>query len=1155
MSDLRDSDKTLRPGSADGDKTLRPALKAEKTLRPGEEEKTLRPEDDSKKTLRPGVANIDKTLYPGGMEDKTLRPVSSDDATLRAEQQKAIEAITRQHDTEYLIKGLNYRVIKVISDGTGEAQIFLVENKGKQYVLKLYYVGIEPPPNHQILEIIRQTPRSGLLVDIIDHGQWDNPRVSGELRHYEVMTYCKGGSLDKINLKGDERRLCEIAKQAAAAIDFCHKHGFIHRDIKPGNFFFADENQNQVLLGDFGISVRCDQNGVARTDQARTRIYAAPEMYYTVPGENRVEIDTKSDFYSLGMVLLCLWMGEKEFKEREFELMKRKRTGDLPFPADLSGRTLQLIKALTAPQPEKRCGFTEIVRWARGEDVFSDFVGQESKRRFSIIFNAGKNQIAHSPEQLADFMRQDQNLAIKYLYTGKLTKWLNDNQRPELVSEIEDIVEKRYPKDQTAGLYAACYTLNVDMPYYDVKGRPRTTAEEIAQSLIENFNTYQTTLANANDPLFLFFNAHDLKRLTDNAAPLFNKKGRQREALWRLIYELDPSRPYELIDEKGNLGRCNTPEEVLHYAYNHMLSADSWNDLAEESFLIWLAGRDKGLVGKIRTQLKGFSTSDAAVTYGVLYNLSPKVSFTLQMDETANNYYFTHTQIAQFINQQLMVYKNTPKNDPDHEYADYILGMLSSLKGSRLYFYLKSKGVYEDKIEWINYCFELKSKDNLRKAGPYNWIIATFKMIKGLGALPYYYFKDSDKSITDLDGLRSIPSKEVKAELESGYLRDWLTTFFQENPLKNLSPKFAYEQETVKYLEFIEKIDSKDTDVSNFRIATNFVNKNLRKVRLRCRTLTMMRVLLGILCFIPILAFAVALCFYGLPFTENPLSGFSVGSIVTMGIIFGILIFVTSDFENLIGSAILGFIVGAIIYYTVYFVLDLIMPYAHYVLAGLLLLLAYYLMKSCYFKLPVERRLHDHLLNPGFEETGLEPLHFAFKASVGTHFESSIGGESAQYAKYLKDCIRKFSYRAVLSMVVVGWLAYLFVQYTPAFGLDASRFLQNDGKLKELVGTWEGTFEGRNATLNITTANSEGLKATIHVQYTNLTNEALTGTVNTVTNTIHFDDVYKNGTLDGQYNGTFTGDGMDAFEGTYENYTTKKQVNFSFKKAKADVEN
>lgn len=257
------------------------------------------------------LGDIDKTLRSGDADhDMTLRPADSADKTLRTEQQKDIEIIARQRDMEYSIGGLNYKVIDILSEGTGEAQIFLVENKGKEYVLKLYYAGIEPPPNHHILEIIRQTPHSGLLVDIIDHGQWNNPYVSDELRHYEIMTYCSGGSLDKINLKGDERKLCEIAKQAAAAIDFCHKHGFIHRDIKPGNFFFADESQTQVLLGDFGISVRCDQDGVACTDQARTRIYAAPEMYYTVPGENRVEIDTKSDFYSLGMVLLCLWMGE-----------------------------------------------------------------------------------------------------------------------------------------------------------------------------------------------------------------------------------------------------------------------------------------------------------------------------------------------------------------------------------------------------------------------------------------------------------------------------------------------------------------------------------------------------------------------------------------------------------------------------------------------------------------------------------------------------------------------------------------------------------------------------------------------------------------------------------------------------------------------------
>ena len=55
MSDLRDSDKTLRPGSADGDKTLTPLpmKRRENPFVPGEERKTLRPEDDSKKTLQP----------------------------------------------------------------------------------------------------------------------------------------------------------------------------------------------------------------------------------------------------------------------------------------------------------------------------------------------------------------------------------------------------------------------------------------------------------------------------------------------------------------------------------------------------------------------------------------------------------------------------------------------------------------------------------------------------------------------------------------------------------------------------------------------------------------------------------------------------------------------------------------------------------------------------------------------------------------------------------------------------------------------------------------------------------------------------------------------------------------------------------------------
>ena len=71
-------------------------------------------------------------------------------------------------------------------------------------------------------------------------------------------------------------------------------------------------------------------------------------MYYTVPGENRVgRLTRRAIFTLLIMVLLCLWMGKKEFKEkREFELMKRKFAGDLPFPSDLYGTNAAINKSI-----------------------------------------------------------------------------------------------------------------------------------------------------------------------------------------------------------------------------------------------------------------------------------------------------------------------------------------------------------------------------------------------------------------------------------------------------------------------------------------------------------------------------------------------------------------------------------------------------------------------------------------------------------------------------------------------------------------------------------------------------------------------------------------------------------------------------------------
>ena len=1141
-------------------------------------------------TLRPNGA----TATPMTGEGKTVHQ-SKDDvqvavsgagagASIAQADSKAVADVARTHEDFYRLGGgIVYKVKKVISESTGEAQVLLVENGGNEYVLKLYYPGISP--NHAILEKVKGARSAGnmnFLVATVDHGVWcqadnkDRKDASAAdrsvQRDYELMLYYPYGSMDKVDVRGNEKKLTEYFAKMAMGINQCHTKGFLHRDIKPANFLFSDKERTSVALGDFGIAVELGPNGFATTNQARTKVYAAPESYLATEGE--VDITPKSDYFSLGMTLICLWMGEEQFAKQvsqsERALAKMKTYGKLPYPTNMSDHMLSLVMALTAPEPEARPDFAQISDWIRGKDPFLSFLKKEEvKNNPGIVFNGSKNLVAHSPEELAKFMMEDPKLGIAYLYSKDMRGWVKDTlRRPELWPDIEEITQKKYikPSEKYAGMYAACLILDPEMPYTDVRGQQLSSSPEIADSLLSNFETYKQRLDNPTDELFVYMDVSGQESLVKKTQADFkNESISDNEALRRLIYQLDPTRPFIIKDEEGKNHLCNTPDDIIRLSSNYGFDLDSMRALYDEAFFSWLGARNKGLLAKVKKALSELPSKSTIRFVTVLYNLNPKVSYYMELDSSSSDYIFTHTQLAELFNHKLDDYAHEPKDSSRWKSADKMLDDINNIDDTLLYAYFKSKeGRYDQWIDWIRSCTNVKTKENMEKAGPYNWRLGTYKAIRGMGVTPYYRFPKSNKKITDPSELSQIPKAEIQEEMQDGMLADWLAVFYQEDPSIRYDqlPKFSYEQKCEAYTRELGNLDSTNEKYTDFIDAQKQVHKMAGQLRSTRVQLITMRAIVAVFCFVPIVGLIAMLLFNGLPWTENPMPGWSWSAIETMTLIFGVLVMFTGDvfddgcISGVIAGLIGGFFCALIVYYALYFALAFIMPFASYIIIALLLLLAWYIYKSCYSKPSLNISQNKGLFNPGFEEEVLEPLDYAYNHRTAS-FDSSIHDDSEAYLKKLTDGRKKLFLRAIPTSIVTALLLFFFIQFTygkDIFGLNFS-FGGSDSvgieEYERLKGQWNGTFDGRNATIDVYTVDDDGeMVAVIYVKYRSLLSEQILGSVNLESGEIYFDDVVSNDRLDGTYRGTLSDSGeLMTISGIYTNKKSGKQVRFELSKS------
>ncbi|MBM0239742.1 Stk1 family PASTA domain-containing Ser/Thr kinase [Micromonospora sp. ATA32] len=147
------------------------------------------------------------------------------------------------------------------------------------------------------------------IVAVYDTGEETGP--TGETLPFIVMEFVNGRTLKEVlGAEGrlQPRRALEICADMCAALEFSHRHGIIHRDIKPGNVMLTLTGQVKVM--DFGIA-RALASGATTMTQTSAVIGTAQ---YLSPEQARGEsVDARSDVYAAGCVLFELVCGHPPF--------------------------------------------------------------------------------------------------------------------------------------------------------------------------------------------------------------------------------------------------------------------------------------------------------------------------------------------------------------------------------------------------------------------------------------------------------------------------------------------------------------------------------------------------------------------------------------------------------------------------------------------------------------------------------------------------------------------------------------------------------------------------------------------------------------------------------------------------------------------------
>ena len=355
-----------------------------------------------------------------------------------------------------------YEVLKKIGEG-GFSKVYKVKEKETGKIRAMKEV------NKSKLQDIKYFKTEIKILAMLDHPNILRlfEVIEDPKNFYLIMELCSGGELlsRMTNNRYKEKEAAKLLEQIASAVAYCHEKGICHRDLKPQNILFCNENPNSLVkVVDFGISKifnpslsslkeEFGEKENKNTNKMSTKVGT---LYFFSPEVIKGNYTEKCDVWSLGVILYILLCGYPPFVgANENEVIKNICSNKLEFPQKdwkkISESAKNLISSMLCPE-KKRISAMELCnsKWIKSKlkkedknNITFNFEKLEEFRHFnkfkqSVLLFLASRLGEEEYEDIAEIFKKINSCKSGMISFDDFKQFLINYQSSETVAEQND---------------------------------------------------------------------------------------------------------------------------------------------------------------------------------------------------------------------------------------------------------------------------------------------------------------------------------------------------------------------------------------------------------------------------------------------------------------------------------------------------------------------------------------------------------------------------------------------------------------------------------------------------------------------------------------------------------------------------------------------